>query len=424
MEKARIFISYKRKNKVKVFSIVKKIETQLGVKCWVDLDGIESNAQFASKICSAIDMADIVLFMHSSAHLNINFEKDWTIKELNYAEAKEKRITLVKLDDAPLDNIFLMNYGTKNNIDSRDETQFQKLLKDLKVWLDLPQQAQDDIKCNEKTNTSLFTRLVNKIMGQTKKASAFEGNVSSSSNTKEETSKDSSSKVQKIYDEDGNIKYEGEVRNGLYHGQGTLYLTDGAKYEGQFADGKFHGQGTLYIDGEIQYKGQWVNNASHGKGIEYDLNGSYYEGEFEFGKPNGQGTRYFANGDKYEGEFADNNFHGEGIFYYADGGKYVGEFKEGNKHGQGTRYWPDGDKYIGQWKDDKKQGQGTYYFANLNKYEGQWKNDKRHGIGTFYWNNGKKYIGQWKNDQRHGRGIQYYTDGTQENVIFNNGKQI
>ena len=72
-------------------------------------------------------MADIVLFMHSSAHLNINFEKDWTIKELNYAEAKEKRITLVKLDDAPLDNIFLMNYGTKNNIDSRDETQFQKL---------------------------------------------------------------------------------------------------------------------------------------------------------------------------------------------------------------------------------------------------------------------------------------------------------
>ncbi len=76
MEKARIFISYKRKNKDKVFSIVKKIETQLGVKCWVDLDGIESNAQFASKICSAIDMADIVLFMHSSAHLNINFEKD------------------------------------------------------------------------------------------------------------------------------------------------------------------------------------------------------------------------------------------------------------------------------------------------------------------------------------------------------------
>ena len=146
MEKARIFISYKRKNKDKVFSIVKKIETQLGVKCWVDLDGIESNAQFASKICSAIDMADIVLFMHSSAHLNINFEKDWTIKELNYAEAKEKRVVLVKLDSSDLDNIFLMNYGTKNNIDSQDDIQFQKLLNDLKVWLSLSSDSQNTIQ--------------------------------------------------------------------------------------------------------------------------------------------------------------------------------------------------------------------------------------------------------------------------------------
>ena len=108
MEKARIFISYKRKNKDQVFSIVEKIETQLGVKCWVDLDGIESSVQFASKICKAIDTAEVVLFMHSSIHLDIDFENDWTIKELNYAHAKKKRVVLVKLDYAPLDNIFLM----------------------------------------------------------------------------------------------------------------------------------------------------------------------------------------------------------------------------------------------------------------------------------------------------------------------------
>ena len=145
MEKARIFISYKRKNKDQVFSIVKKIETQLGVKCWVDLDGIESSAQFASKICKAIDMAEVVLFMHSSVHLNIDFEQDWTIKELNYAHAKKKRVVLVKLDNAPLDNIFLMEYGSKNNIDSQDETQFQKLLKDLKGWLGISSNAQNTV---------------------------------------------------------------------------------------------------------------------------------------------------------------------------------------------------------------------------------------------------------------------------------------
>lgn len=136
---ARIFISYKRTNKEKVFPIVKQIEEHLGIKCWVDLDGIESSAQFASVICKAIDVADVVLFMHSFVHLDIDFESDWTIKELNYAQAKKKRIVLVKLDSAPLDNLFLMDYGSKNNIDSTDPVQLSKLISDLRIWLALPQ---------------------------------------------------------------------------------------------------------------------------------------------------------------------------------------------------------------------------------------------------------------------------------------------
>ena len=127
---ARIFISYKRKNKEQVFSIVQRIESQLSIKCWVDLDGIESSALFVPKICHAIDMADVVLFMHSSVHLNIDWDTDWTIKELNYAKEKGKKVVLIKLDSSHLDNYFLMEFGAKNNIDSRDETQFQKLIYD------------------------------------------------------------------------------------------------------------------------------------------------------------------------------------------------------------------------------------------------------------------------------------------------------
>ena len=135
---AQIFISYKRIDKDKVFSIVEKIERELGCECWVDLEGIESSVQFASVICSAIDKSDVVLFMHSSAHLTIDFETDWTVKELTYAQMKKKRVVLVKLDNTPLDNIFLMEYGSKNNIDSQDPTQFNKLLNDLRSWLHLP----------------------------------------------------------------------------------------------------------------------------------------------------------------------------------------------------------------------------------------------------------------------------------------------
>ena len=131
----RIFISYKRADGEKVYKLIDKIEKTLGVKCWYDLDGIESAAQFMSKICTAIDNAEVVLFMHSSAHLGINYDNDWTVKELNYAHMTKKRVVLVKLDDAPLENLFLMEYGTRNNIDSRRPDQWEKLMKDLSRWL-------------------------------------------------------------------------------------------------------------------------------------------------------------------------------------------------------------------------------------------------------------------------------------------------
>ena len=46
----RIFISYKRVDKDKVFRIKDQIESTIGEKCWIDIDGIESDAQFANVI--------------------------------------------------------------------------------------------------------------------------------------------------------------------------------------------------------------------------------------------------------------------------------------------------------------------------------------------------------------------------------------
>lgn len=141
--KCPIFISYKRVNKAAVFDVVKKIEQRLGVKCWVDLDGLESNVQFASRICDAIDNSDVFLFMHSSAHLSIDYETDYTIKELNYAMAAHKKIVLVKLDDAPLKNVFLLEFGSKNYRDCRDNDQLDRLVSDLHEWLNIPHSYTD-----------------------------------------------------------------------------------------------------------------------------------------------------------------------------------------------------------------------------------------------------------------------------------------
>ena len=47
-------------------------------------------------------------------------------------------------------------------------------------------------------------------------------------------------------------KYEGEIRNGLAHGQGTYTLPSGRKYVGEWEDGKIYGHGTLYFaDGSV-----------------------------------------------------------------------------------------------------------------------------------------------------------------------------
>ena len=96
---SRIFISYKRVDKDRVFEIRDLIESRIGEKCWIDLDGIESDAQFKHVIITAISSCEVVLFMYSKAHTEIrDFERDWTVRELNFASAKKKRIVFVNID--------------------------------------------------------------------------------------------------------------------------------------------------------------------------------------------------------------------------------------------------------------------------------------------------------------------------------------
>lgn len=46
---AKIFISYKRADTERVLPIKEHIESQTGVKCWIDFDGIELKAELISK---------------------------------------------------------------------------------------------------------------------------------------------------------------------------------------------------------------------------------------------------------------------------------------------------------------------------------------------------------------------------------------
>ncbi len=135
---ARIFISYKRADKDVVFPIKDQIEAAIGEPCWIDLDGIESDAQFEHVIINAIDKAEVFLFMYSKTHYLItDYANDWTVKEIRYADAMGKRIVFVNLDQSPLEKWFLFNFSGKQQIDATSESAFARLMDDMKEWLSI-----------------------------------------------------------------------------------------------------------------------------------------------------------------------------------------------------------------------------------------------------------------------------------------------
>ena len=183
-------------------------------------------------------------------------------------------------------------------------------------------------------------------------------------------------------------------------------------YEGSMRDGKRHGQGTFtWPDGD-RYEGEWRDNIKHGKGIKTWADGSRYEGEWRDDEWHGQGTFTWPNGDRYEGEWRDYEQHGQGIYTWADGSRYEGEWRDDEQHGQGTFTWPDGDRYEGEWRDNIKYGKGIKTWADGSRYEGEWRDDEWHGQGTFTWPDGDRYEGEWRDYEQHGQGIYTWADGS------------
>lgn len=133
---APIFISYKRVDRAKVFPLRDMIINRTGIDCWIDLEGIESDAQFASVIIRAIKECEVFIFMYSRSHAAItDYENDWTIRELRFAHRQKKRIVFINLDGQELTEWFDFYYGDKQQVDANDNSRLEKLIEDLRHWL-------------------------------------------------------------------------------------------------------------------------------------------------------------------------------------------------------------------------------------------------------------------------------------------------
>ena len=133
----------------------------------------------------------------------------------------------------------------------------------------------------------------------------------------------------------------GGWRNDLTHGRGKITFMgpsgpDGRVYEGELRDGQVHGQGTVtYPDGMVT------------------------RGEFR-GFASSQGTVTFPDGTVYEGELHGEsdpwNFglpHGRGKATFPDGIVIRVDFRAGRPHDRGTAIYPDGTVIKRKWHNGK-----------------------------------------------------------------------
>lgn len=90
------------------------------------------------------------------------------------------------------------------------------------------------------------------------------------------------------------MSWTGPCVNGRAQGTGKLSWFLGGQlrdtYDGEYRDGMMNGRGTLAsVDGG-RYEGQFRNDRPEGRGVRSWSDGTRYDGEFKAGEPDGMGT--------------------------------------------------------------------------------------------------------------------------------------
>jgi antitoxin component YwqK of YwqJK toxin-antitoxin module len=224
-----------------------------------------------------------------------------------------------------------------------------------------------------------------------------------------------------IFDQEGELLFEGEFVNHMKQGNGIMYLKGQIIYQGEFIQNKKQGLGILYKDGKVYYDGHFRNDLMDGYGVLYyeedviapfkdlrerypHLNRPQFEGDFVHGMKKGKGIQYYPSGFlQYEGDFMWNHMQGAGKLYYVPETPTAIELQSGVTALH----------YEGYFFEDMKHGKGKVFSRQgVLEAEGQFKEDVMTGKGTLYYVNGQaSYIGELVNGEKHGRGDYYNEEG-------------
>lgn len=206
-----------------------------------------------------------------------------------------------------------------------------------------------------------------------------------------------------VLDDEGRVRYVGEVAAGTYTGRGNVYNAAGELlYDGPLIDGIYEGSDAkVYQAGVLVYEGEISGNLYEGQGRGIDpATGVVSEGQFSGGFLEGKGREFYADGTLLrEGVFSRGLLEGEGCEYSPEGVLLrEGMFSAGLLHGDGREYTSGGQlQYEGQFWRGIYHGQGDLYdtLLGVRCASGAFVYGRLTGQGTLYHPSGQVlYTGQ------------------------------
>lgn len=112
-------------------------------------------------------------------------------------------------------------------------------------------------------------------------------------------------------------------------------------------------QDTVIVTDNYTYDGDIVDGVAHGNGVYYYKNGDQYTGEVKYNKLDGFGTYNYRSGARYVGFFSYGKIHGIGTFedsYHI----YKGTWRNSKRHGIFYKTAKQSQAtFLQQWQNDK-----------------------------------------------------------------------
>ena len=184
------------------------------------------------------------------------------------------------------------------------------------------------------------------------------------------------------------LQYNGHVVDGICHGFGYLNAKNQYRYIGGWFQGKKDGYGIcewVVNNGMSKswYKGNFLNGVIHGYGELYYSDGSMYLGQWYNEKKHGQGKMIYLDGKIYTGNFENDDVNGFGKKVYPHGEIYEGWFEKNVRSGEGTLTRTNGRVYKGNFVNNRMVGEFTVTLPNREAvYKGPIVNEMLNGVGT------------------------------------------